>query len=140
MEKRPLSPKKKMLRIAAGIIALLILFLYYSTYFTKTENTETDLNYGLEKRLAAALEKMQGVGEVQVVINYESTAESVPVEATGEERLFSQEPYIVKQNMPQVRGVLVVAEGAEDIRIRTELLYAVTALLDVDAAKVEILY
>ena len=141
MEKRSLSPKQKMIRAAALLVALLILFLYFSTYFTggKEQNSENDLNGDLEDRLAAALEKMQGVGEVQVVISYESTAESVPA-AAAEEGLTPSEPLILKQNLPKVRGVLVVAEGAEDIRIRTELMYAVTALLDVTADRVEILY
>lgn len=139
-DKKPLISKKKMTWVIAGIVILLILFLFFSSYFTDTAaDSGEDLNSGLERKLSAALSEMQGVGKVKVVISYESTAESVPASA-GTEELFSAEPLILKQNLPRVRGVLVVAEGAEDIRIRTELMYAVTALLDVSPDRVEILY
>ena len=45
----------------------------------------------------------------------------------------------MKENQPEVRGVIVVAQGAEDISVRMNLLNAVTTLLNVSADKVEIL-
>ena len=42
---------------------------------------------------------------------------------------------IVKENQPEVRGVIVVAQGAEDISVRTNLLNAVSTLLNVRQIK-----
>ena len=47
---------------------------------------------------------------------------------------------IIKEKQPKVRGVIVIAEGAQDISIRNNILSAVMTLLDVTAEKVEILY
>ena len=66
--------------------------------------------------------------------------EMMPASTAAETDMFSREPLIVKQNMPAVRGVLVVAEGAEDIRVRTEMLNAVAALMDISMDQIEILY
>ena len=46
---------------------------------------------------------------------------------------------IIREDQPEVRGVIVVAQGAGDIGVRMDLLHAVTTLLGVDADKVEIL-
>ena len=49
------------------------------------------------------------------------------------------EAVIIREDQPEVRGVIVVAQGAGDIGVRMELLNAVTTLLGVQADKVEIL-
>ena len=48
-------------------------------------------------------------------------------------------PVIVKENMPKVTGVIIVASGATSASVRLELLKAVQALLNVDSKNVEIL-
>lgn len=52
----------------------------------------------------------------------------------------SGDALIIKEKQPKVRGVIVIAEGAQDISIRNNILSAVMTLLDVTAEKVEILY
>ena len=52
----------------------------------------------------------------------------------------SGEALIIKENQPKVRGVIVIAQGAQDIGVRNGILSAVMTLLDVTADKVEILY
>ena len=47
------------------------------------------------------------------------------------------EALIVKEELPEVRGVLIVAEGAGNIRVKMELLEAAKTLLGVSADKVE---
>ncbi len=66
---------------------------------------------GLEERLSAALSDIRGAGEVTVFINEDEEG---------------------------VRGVLVVAEGAGDLAVQTELLRAAMTALDVPAASVEV--
>ena len=43
------------------------------------------------------------------------------------------------EKMPQVRGVIVVAEGAGDISVRMKLQSAVQAVLGVEASGIEVL-
>lgn len=71
----------------------------------------------LEKRMESVLCCVEGAGRVRVLVN------------GGEPALGSG----------QSAGVLVVAEGARDIRVRMELEQAVMALLDIDASQIEIL-
>jgi len=48
-------------------------------------------------------------------------------------------PVVVKEIKPEVRGVMVVAEGAGDPRIKAELVYALQVFLDVPVHKVVVL-
>lgn len=76
---------------------------------------------GEEARLAAVLSRMAGAGEVEVVVRWAETAD--PLGQTG-------------QRTPL--GAVVVAQGAEDIGVRLQLIRAVTALLDLDSGAVEV--
>lgn len=50
----------------------------------------------------------------------------------------TEEPLISHRLSPEISGVLVVAQGAKDERIRLRLLEAVSSMLDVPAYRVEI--
>ena len=157
------------------MVVAIILAIYFSSLDTgSAQKTDGEAAAGapaetissdteMEDRLKRVLSKVDGVGDVDVIINYESTAERVP--AFSEDRQVSKsdsqdtssettseksdiatvqgngasEALIVKENQPEVRGVIVVAQGAEDISVRMNLLNAVTTLLNVSADKVEIL-
>lgn len=170
-----LSAKKKTQYLAVLLVVAIILAIYFSSLDTGgAKKTDGEAAAGapaetissdteMEDRLKRVLSKVDGVGDVDVIINYESTAERVP--AFSEDRQVSKsdsqdtssettseksdiatvqgngasEALIVKENQPEVRGVIVVAQGAEDISVRMNLLNAVTTLLNVSADKVEIL-
>ena len=148
-----------------AVVAAAILLIYFSTLYDKTsaedENTpQTENAQELEKRMEEALKRVEGAGEVSVVINYESTSELVPATKTdlSEQQSSSDgksqnsesksediaqvsgNAVILKEKQPKVRGVMVVAKGAKDIRVKNDILFAVMTLLDVTADKVEILY
>lgn len=55
--------------------------------------------------------------------------------ATGGEKT----PVILKELEPKVRGVLVVAEGAENISVRERICNAVSVVLDIPMHKVEVI-
>lgn len=68
-----------------------------------------------EARLARVLSAMEGAGRVEVAVFYEDAeAESVPC------------------------GVVVVAQGAQDMAVRLRLARAVSTLTGVEASRVEI--
>ncbi|MBN4062780.1 MAG: stage III sporulation protein AG [Alkaliphilus sp.] len=121
----------------------------------------------MERRLKGILEKMQGVGEVEVMITFEMGAEIVPALNTIESRDTTEEEdanggirkvtsYDVTENLvmtndsrgnqaivlkkinPQIKGVIVVATGAKDIRIKARLYEAVKTVLQVPTHRVQV--
>ena len=47
-------------------------------------------------------------------------------------------PFIIKENKPQVEGVLVLAEGADDVNIKNAIIQSVSSLLDVPVHKIAV--
>ncbi len=149
---KALSPKQKTRWILIILIAAVVLLIYFSSFAADESGKAASLNGGLEKRLEQALCKMEGVSDVKVVINYESSGEKVPATSTDtsvsedeskqktEITTISGDALILKEREPEVRGVIVVAKGAEDIGVRVNMISAVTTLLGITAEKVEILY
>ena len=122
----------------------------------------------LEKRLSELLTRVEGAGEVEVIITLRSSIERVvekdigiqqsetkEADAQGGNRTVgsastnegtvyvtegsSSAPYVVKTISPAVEGVVVLAQGAGSGSISNELSEAVQVLLGVEAHKVKIL-
>ena len=117
-----------------------------------------------ERRMAEILSKVQGAGQVDVMLTYckteertiaqdevreESrtedggkTAESMRVEHTAvltEEKGGNTAPLVLSENAPVVEGVIIVAEGGSDANVREALHQAAQALLNVPAHKIAVL-
>ncbi len=121
----------------------------------------------LEKRLTEALSDMADVGRVKVMITLKSSRELVVEKETpvnrsattetdsqggsrtvntselGESVVYStdgssSEPYVVKSIVPEIEGVLVVAEGAGSGKVNHTITEIVQALFDVEAHKVKV--
>lgn len=120
----------------------------------------------LEARLKEVLSSIRGAGRVEVMITYESGAELVTAMSTNVNSNRSEvsdgektstttqttevsqpatvnstggnEPIVLVEKEPVVRGVIVVAEGAADIRVKLDLQRAVTAVLDIPTSKIEV--
>nr|WP_122013523.1 hypothetical protein [Maliibacterium massiliense] len=113
-----------------------------------------------EQKLEALLSQMAGAGQVRVMITYESGPEIVPAlsserqsnetedgaratrATTESERPATQSgdgaALVLKEMAPQVKGVVILAEGAKDIAVRMNLLQAAQTVLQVDANRVEV--
>jgi len=120
-----------------------------------------------EERLERKLSVIDGAGMVEVLITYragretivakhtvESSTDTEEADAEGGVRNVLQqskeiqpviidgrdgrEPMILKELTPEVKGVIVIAEGARDVRVRMELLRAVRTVLEVNANQVEV--
>lgn len=129
--------------------------------------TEEEYSARLEQRLTEALSQVAGVGRVRVMITLKSSRElvvereeSVSRSATnesdtqggsrvisqvemGESVVYSSEgtfsrPYVVKTLLPEIEGVLVVAEGAGTGTVTRTITAIVQALFDVEAHKVSV--
>lgn len=121
---------------------------------TPGEKEVPDTDYGsrTEQKLRELLEQVEGVGKVQVMLTFSdngekqvekdrsSSAEDMREETVYEERSSSDRtPYVVSETNPKVEGVLVIAEGGGNSRIRQEILEAVQALFGIDAHKIKIM-
>lgn len=132
-----------------------------------TEINAKDYEIFLQNELKNKLEKVQGVGSVDVMIYFESGEEKIPAvnitnsnsitneqDTTGGKRKISQnnndknvvvtnengnnKPLIIKKNKPRVTGVLVVAEGAEDKITELRISKAVCALFNIPDSKINV--
>lgn len=159
------ADKKLELCIYAGLALLCIGFIAFPSVDKSQEYTAKEVKYNdddLEQRLTDILGLVRGTGKVKVMITYETGAEIVPAMSTdvsesilglngeGGNRTESSEPVtvyrdgeneaiVLMERMPQVRGVIVVAEGAADVSVRMKLQSAVVAALGVEAGRVEVL-
>ena len=115
-----------------------------------------------EKRLEEALKKIDGAGQITVFINIEGGPEKVlatDVKASEDKRENSNEttseteknvvlsgqgsnqtPYIIKENNPKPVGVLVIAEGARDERVKNEIYESIKALFGLMPHRIKISY
>ena len=130
--------------------------------------TNADERKKLEDDLKRILLQVEGVGEVDVAVTMESTGrklveKDVPlsessVDETGngtnskKESKNSEEatvylenadgtkaPYVIEETMPVVRGVLVVAQGADDPQVVAEIKEAAMALFHLEAHKIKVM-
>lgn len=116
-----------------------------------SENQSCDTDE-VEKKLEKILRKVEGAGDVSVMITYKGTAEKVVEkdEKTGsgqkeETTVYSdtsgneKSPYVRMEKMPDVEGVIVVTQGGDNAVVVKELTEAVQALFSVDTHKIRIM-
>ncbi|HHU42906.1 MAG: hypothetical protein QM214_05720 [Bacillota bacterium] len=124
---------------------------------------QRDMIEEMESDLCRILSQISGAGRVEVMITYSgsvekliantksthvnttnnngsittstSTVTETPILVSGDG---SSKPYVLKEIMPTVTGVVVVSEGARDPRVRLEILRAVQTLLNISANNIEV--
>lgn len=132
----------------------------------KNVTASEDLSYEetLEKKLTNILQKMEGVGEVSVMLTTVSNEEKVLAEDTVENTQHSEQkdqaggtsttqntqttnkvvlqsgntPYVIKAYAPEIKGVFILAEGAADSMVKGQITEAVSKLLDVPVHKISV--
>ena len=132
-----------------------------------TSNSEMDeIQYRrkLEEELETFLAKVEGVGQVEVLIYMETSPEYIvekdtPVYETsrdGESESSSetrkeettvyttsnygeQVPFVSQTRKPQIEGMVIAAEGAANESVRIQLVRSAMALYGIEANKVEVL-
>ncbi len=133
--------------------------------FEQSSSEDTNQDYLIQsykKQLAGELEQalacMEGVGEVRVMITFQDSGEAVVEkdvtksssgqndsqqnsqyqESTIYQETDGREPYISQQKLPAVEGVLIIAQGGDDSKVKQEIKDAVTALFPIEAHKIKI--
>ncbi|MDR7237051.1 stage III sporulation protein AG [Neobacillus drentensis] len=121
-----------------------------------------------ENQLKKALQQMLGVNDVTVVVNIDATDKKIleknrvsksqtteetdrdggqrkVQEASTDEQLViiregeKEVPIVVETKKPVIRGVLVVAKGADNIQVKKWIVEAVTRALDVPSHRVAVM-
>lgn len=112
-----------------------------------------------EKKLEDILSRVSGAGSVQVMLTLESCYENVyakgynsksEMDDLKQEKEESEEYIIVKNGSnneeclvikvyePTIKGVAIIAEGADDVNVKRAITETVCALFDISSAKVSV--
>jgi len=132
------------------------------------ESTEPEYVRNLENELSSILGKIQGAGRVSVMITLKSGKEIIPAKdesvsdkitnekdtsggtrtidekTTDDQVVFTSgqggnsKPLVIKELNPEVKGVIVVAEGAKDSKVKLMISQAVQTVLDIPAYRVTV--
>ena len=167
--------KKKLQYLAVLLVVIVILAIYFANAGapanqepegTGAKPVSEAVSGSIEEKLQETLSKIEGAGQVQVMITYESSAEIVPAVSvdtqtstttdegedgtskTNTENTQSEivtvngseggSALVLKEKSPPVKGVIVVAQGADDIRVKLSLLSAVETILNISPDQVDV--
>lgn len=118
----------------------------------KTDKVADNITVQLEKTLS----QVEGAGKVKVLINYSQSGEKILAydmesnineKDNGKENNSKSEvvydgnkmPVILKEYMPKVEGVIIVAQGGNIEGVKQQLISGTVALLGIDSHKIEVL-
>ncbi|MCM1308760.1 MAG: hypothetical protein NC223_09200 [Butyrivibrio sp.] len=131
---------------------------------TSAEGYVKDLENGLERLLS----QTYGVGEARVMISVKNSGRNnifvqknvsksqseekdsaggsrSQTEYSGQESVVytneggSNSPYVTEEEMPEILGVIIIAEGAGDAKIVSDITEAASALLGISVNKIKVL-
>ena len=162
LEQLKKGKKTEWVIVVVLVIVSLIIYTSASSLF-KSEDKQSQLTTNeyvksLEIRLGEVLSDVKGAGKVSVMVTVESGSEIIIATSTEEKTntssgtsnsnqsstivekpiIIGDEPVVLIEKLPKIKGVIVVAQGAGNIQVRLELLKAVQAVLEVDANNVEV--
>lgn len=132
-----------------------------------TQGSQNAYAAALERRLKQVLGQMEGVGKAEVMITLSDSGETIvekdqkeqtnrigESDASGGTRTTTDQeteettvyvengsekhPYVTKEVLPKVEGVLVVAECGDDPRVISDISDTVMALFRVEAHKIKV--
>lgn len=100
-----------------------------------TKNYEAEL----EERLKSIFESAYGIGKIEVMITLEETEEKI-LATLKEECIFDGDsPYVVKNESPKIRGVVVVV-GETKMDASLEIAKACEVLLGISSNRIRIIH
>lgn len=151
-----------------AVVLMIIIYAGVSTSNNKVkESAEVSATkyevVDMEKKLADVLGSINGVGSTEVMITYKSTSEKITANTTTTNNNTSSstsgntnsstsitqspvivtnsgksEPYITKEIMPEIKGVIIVAEGADNPVTKLAIMRAAQTALQINASNIEI--
>lgn len=166
---KKLSPNKRNL-VLAILAVLAIVFLIFSEFVAEAseEDAEESFETGVasteyikmqEEKLALLLEKIDGAGEVEVMITLESCYENVylkdsTLKTESTKGIFKEEQeesfimaktgsdtqngIIIKVYEPVVKGVAVVASGGDKENVKMAIIETVSAVFNINSTNISV--
>ena len=142
--------------LLAIVITLIIIVLFLSNNFNLsifTSERQTDKGYQneLEVKIENLIKKIEGAGKTSVIITTDGTSkeevlkESVTTYENGVKKtietivMINGKPYVIKTHNPNVLGVVVVCEGANNLSVKLSITEILTTTLNVDCENIKIL-
>ncbi len=166
LKKIKLNKKTAGLVIGFVCAVVLLLFSEISALSEKEDISYTDTNAfsaqyieNTEKELEKILRKIEGAGDVRVMITLQSCYENIYAKSYENEKKQtenstnenSKEDYvivkkgssneeclIIKVYEPEIKGVAVICQGADNLKVKTAITETVCALFDISSAKVSV--
>ncbi len=151
--------RTKILATLGIISVLLILASEYIPTSDKTAKDDNDTSYTyyvqkLETQTEDILSSMSGVGKCKVMITLKNSDENVYAQnsdtnsgdssySESKEYIFrdfgsSNEPVVIKKYYPQVQGVVIVCEGADDVYTKEKIINSVASLYNISTSKITV--
>lgn len=106
----------------------------------------------MEEQVRSILEKVDGVGAVDVMITLRASKEKVTLkdntvnaERREEETVLIQDendntsPYVVREVEPQIEGILIVCAGGDRASVQREIIAGISALFSVESHKIKVM-
>lgn len=136
------------------ILIIILAFGFKDNVDLKADSSES------EQKLAKIISRIEGVESAEVMITYESTSRKVPAtsksirssvsvfgDSTEDDKDTSAKliqgsggnALIITELEPEIRGVVVVARGADDYMVKLSIIDAVKTVLNIPSKKVEVL-
>ena len=177
IKEKKLKRSDWLILVLAGILIMIIALPTDTKGKKQAEETKENLSKEtdtmeaskdeIERKLEAILEKIDGAGEVKVMITYQdsgtqvvekdknTSANSVEesdstggVRSTKEQQLqestvydeadAGNTPFVSKELLPKVEGILIVASGGDNQKVKQNISEAVLALFQVEAHRIKI--
>ena len=158
--------KPLLIILALLVVAIMVLNISSSKKTTDVSGTASNSSYTtsldyiakLETKLKGVIGQIKGAGKTKVMISISSSPElevannveeKTVTTSSGTTTTVSTEPIIVRQSgtdsplilketLPNITGVVVVSAGARDIKVKLDILLAVTTALGIDGNIVEV--
>jgi len=131
--------------ILAGVAVLVMLIIFFSSGASCASSgasarpsppANETRQQRLERQLSESFSKIEGAGETIVIINWESN-----LEATARQ-FNNQNQSSINSNQaiyPRALGVLILTQGGDNVRLKLELINAVSVFLDITPDRIRIL-
>ena len=129
------------LLILAGIVLMVLSNRGEKQSVVNTSSVPQTFVGETEERVEHMLESIAGVGECEVTITLLSTGKKEYVREEGKVLVITdnkgnQSAVLSKESLPEIAGVTVAIEGAMDLRVKNDIIMAVSTLLNVGTNKI----
>ena len=155
--------KKEYVLLVVFVLVLVAVVVFWNTSATTTSNNQNQTSETIykdltnvqaysefvEHRLEQVLSSIKGAGNAKVFVVVESGVTLITEDSAHEDESntsssiwgssSSVHNYVIQQKSPELKGILIVCEGAKDVRLKLTISQAISAIFDIDEAHISIL-